>query len=194
MIKYSFLISYNGGSVLYPYSGSVVADYNFWGDILSDTKIDKVNKLNNWIVLNSSYYKGFVKKGDIIVVTSNVLLCKKDGTLSGFSGLDIMGNITVKADRNGFVHLTFRNGKLEVMIIPKTKIVSKNLKKYYRQSKPFKVRVYDEDGKLAKGKYVIFKMGKKKYKLKTNKKGYATLKINKKPGKYKIIIKLIILF
>jgi predicted outer membrane repeat protein len=188
LIKYSFLITSSGGNPLYPYSGNVVADYNFWGDILPNTKIDKFNNLNNWVVLNASYNQNFVKKGDVIVVKCNTLLFEKGGHLSNFSGLNIMGNITATADRDGFVHLTFKNGKLEVEIIPRTKIVSKDLTKYYKNPKKFKVRVYGADGKLAIKKYVNFTIGKKTYKVKTDKKGYAFLKINKKPGKYTVII------
>ena len=186
LIKYSFLLS-SSGCPLYPYSGSVVADYNFWGDILPDTNVEKITNLKNWIVLNASYFKGFVKKGDLIVVTSNVLLSKKDGSLSEFSGFTIPGNVTVRADRDGFVHLTYCHGKLEVKIVPKTKIVSKNLVKYFKNPKKFKVRVYGADGKLAIRKLVRFTIDKHTYEVKTNKKGYATLKINKKPGKYKIV-------
>ena len=106
-----------------------------------------------------------------------------------FSGLNIPGNVTVKADRDGFVKLTYKNGKLDVEIIPKTKIVSNDLTKYYKQSKQFKVKVYGADGKLVIGKQVNFTIGKKTYKVKTDKKGVATLKINQKPGKYTVTIK-----
>lgn len=188
LIKYSFLLS-SEGCPLYPYSGNVVADYNFWGDILPDTKIDKISNLHNWIVLNASYTQDFVKKGDIIVVKSNVLLLGNDGSLSEFTELDIPGNVTVTADRDGFVQLSFSKGKLEVKIVPKTKIVSKNLVKYYKQSKQFKVRVYGADGKPAVGKFVNFTIGKNTYKVRTDKSGYATLKINMKPGKYTVITK-----
>ena len=186
LIKYSFLLA-SDGCPLYPYSGNVVADYNFWGDIFPDTKVDKISNLNNWIVLNASYNRDFVKKGDIIVVNCTALLLNKDGSSSVFSGLKIPGNVAVVADRDGFVHLTYCHGKLEVKVIPKTKIVSQNLIKYYKQSKKFKVRVYGADGKLAIGKYIKFTIGKHTYKVKTNKKGYATLNVNKKPGKYKVI-------
>ena len=188
LIKYSFLLS-SEGCPLYPYSGNVVADYNFWGDILPDTKIDKISNLHNWIVLNASYNQDFVKKGDIIVVKSNVLLLGNDGSFSEFTELDIPGNVTMTADRDGFVQLSFSKGKLEVKIVPKTKIVSKNLVKYYKQSKQFKVRVYDADGKPAVGKFVNFTIGKNTYKVRTDKSGYATLKINMKPGKYTVITK-----
>ncbi len=186
LIKYSWLLS-SQGCPLYTYSGNVVADYNFWGDILPDTNVEKIGNLKNWIVLNASYNQDFVKKGDVIVVKCNTLLLNKDGSSSAFTVLNIPGNITVVADRDGFVHLTYGHGKLEVKVVPKTKIVSKNLIKYYKNSKKFKVRVYGADGKLAIGKFVNITIDKHTYKVKTNKKGYATLKIDKKPGKYTVI-------
>ena len=188
LIKYSFLIASNGRTSLYPYSGNVIADYNFWGDILPDTKIDKISNLNNFIVLNASYNTNFVKKGDSIVVSCNVLLIEKGGNASNFTGLDIPGNITAVADRDGFVQLNFNEGYLKVVIVPKTKIVSKDLTTYYKKSIKFKVRVYGADGKIAAKKYVKFTFGKKTYEIRTDKKGYATFKINKKPGQYKIIV------
>jgi hypothetical protein len=186
LIKYSWLLG-SEGCPLYSYSGNVVADYNFWGDILPDTNVEKISNLKNWIVLNASYNHDFVKKGEIIVVKCNALLLNKDGSSSAFTEFSIPGNVTVVADRDGFVHLTYCHGKLEVKVVPKTKIVSKNLIKYYKNSKKFKVRVYGADGKLAIGKLVKFTIGKHTYEVKTNKKGYAALKINKKPGKYTII-------
>lgn len=186
LIRYSMLLSCEGCS-LYPYSGNVVADYNFWGDILPDTKVDKVDNLNNWIVLNASYNHNFVKKGDVIVVKCNALLINKDGSSSQFTGFAIPGNVTAIAYRDGFVQLTYCHGKLEVKIVPKTNIVSANLVKYYKQSKHFKVRVYGADGKPAAGKYVKFTIDKHTCKIKTDKKGYATLKINKKPGRYTVV-------
>jgi hypothetical protein len=181
------LLSSNG-CPLYQYAGNLVADYNFWGDILPGTKIEKISNLNNWIVLDASYNQNFVKKGDVITVKSNVLLFNKDGTTSAFSALNIPGNITATAYRDGFVHLTYANGRLEVKIVPKTKIVSKNLVKYYKQSKQFKVRVYGADGKPAIGKYVKFTIGGHTYNVKTDKNGYATLNVNKKPGKYPVVV------
>lgn len=72
--------------------------------------------------------------------------------------------------------------------VDKSKIKSSDLTKYYKNPKKFKVRVYGEDGRLAIGKYVKFKIGKHTDKVKTDKNGYATLKINKKPGKYTVYV------
>ena len=187
LIRYCLLLS-STGTPLYPCGVNVAADYNFWGDILPDTKMEKISNLNNWVVLSASYNHNFVKKGETVVVKSTVMLYKKDGSSSPFTGMNISGNITATAYRDGFVHLTYSNGKLEVRIIPKTKIVSKNMVKYYKQSKKFKVRVYGADGKPAIKKFVKFTIAKRTYTVKTDKRGYASLKVNKKPGKYTVTV------
>ncbi len=188
-IRYSFLIS-DYGSPIYPYSENVNADGNFWGDTLDNPNESvKIEDLNNWIVLNATYNKNFIHKGDLIVVNCNLLLFGKDGNISNFTALNIPGNITAKADKDGFVQLTFDDGKIGIKVVPKTKIVSKDLTKYYKQSKRFKVRVYGADGKLAIGKNVKFTVGKSTVSAKTDNKGYATFKFNKKPGKYTVYTK-----
>ena len=63
---------------------------------------------------------------------------------------------------------------------------NKNLKMYYGAGKSFKVRAYGDNGKVAKNAVVKMKINGKTYKVKTNSKGYASLKIRLNPGKYKI--------
>lgn len=188
-IKYSVLFGYDGGSQVYPYSGSLVADYNFWGDFIDNpNEAAKIDNLKNWIVLNATYDKSFIDKGDIISVNISTLLYEKGGKLSKISGFDIADNFTAEADAYGFVKLVFEDGKLTVKIIPKTKIVSSDFTKYYKQSKQFKVRVYGADGKLAIGKTVKFTINKHTYEFKTDENGYISLYVNLKPGKYTLTI------
>lgn len=78
--------------------------------------------------------------------------------------------------------------KKSILPVDKSKIKSNDLTKYYKNSKQFKVRVYGENGKLAIGKYVKFTIGKHTDKIKVDKRGYASLKINKKPGTYTVKI------
>ncbi len=184
-LKYSIIITQSKTNSLYV-SDNVVADYNFWGDILNDKDIKKTDGLNNWVVLNATYSHDFVKKGQNVSVNCTLLLVAKNGTVSNFTQFTIPGNITATADRDGFIHVDFIDGNLNVKIVPKTKIVSKDFTKYYKQSKVFKVRAYAVDGKIAKNKFVKFTVNKKTYTRKTDTKGYARLKISLKPGKYKI--------
>lgn len=58
----------------------------------------------------------------------------------------------------------------------------------YNGHDTFNVCVYGDNGKIANdGEIVIFKINEKTYKIKTDKKGYAKLKINLIPNTYKII-------
>lgn len=59
----------------------------------------------------------------------------------------------------------------------------KNIKMYYDDGNTYKVRVFGDDGKPVKaGEKVTFTIGSKKYTKKTDKNGYAKLKITSKPG------------
>ena len=64
---------------------------------------------------------------------------------------------------------------------------NKDVTKYYKGTKCYKVRAYGADGKaVGAGKTVTFKLNGKTYKVKTDEKGYASLSINLKPGKYTV--------
>ena len=81
---------------------------------------------------------------------------------------------------HGVVEMTVRNSKL----------TASDLTKYYGSSTGFKVKVANYNGLVMKGKYVKFYInGKYVKKVKTDKHGYATLKIGKAPGTYKISAK-----
>ena len=90
---------------------------------------------------------------------------------------------------DNFLNLNL-NSKLFTLInsshVFNIKITSQDLKIYYKSSKMFKVRVFDNYGKAVSGKIVSFKINGKVYNVKTDKKGYAGLKINQKPGTYTI--------
>ena len=57
---------------------------------------------------------------------------------------------------------------------------------YYGAGSSYKVRVYDDYGRIAKNVTVKFKINGKTYSRRTNSNGYAYLKISLKPKKYAI--------
>ncbi len=64
---------------------------------------------------------------------------------------------------------------------------NKDLTKYFRGAQSYKVRAYGDNGKpVGAGEIVKIKVNGKTYDVKTDKDGYATLKINLNPGKYTI--------
>ena len=76
------------------------------------------------------------------------------------------------------------------MTVNNNKLFAGNLVKYYGSSTAFKVKVTDYKGKIVKNQYVKFYInGKYVKKVKTNKNGWAFLKIGKAPGSYKIAAK-----
>jgi hypothetical protein len=63
---------------------------------------------------------------------------------------------------------------------------NKALTMYYGAGKSYSVRVCNDNGTFEKGLKVLFKLNGKTYTKYTNANGYASLKINLKPGKYTI--------
>ena len=77
-----------------------------------------------------------------------------------------------------------------VGVLPANRFVgAKSIKILYTSKKYYKVKVYNKYGKLAKGAIIKFKIGKKTFKVKTNKKGIAKIRFSSiAPGKYKLRI------
>ena len=64
---------------------------------------------------------------------------------------------------------------------------NKDLTMYFGAGKSYKVRAYGDNGKpVGAGKVVTFKINGKSYNVKTDKNGYASLKVNLKAGTYSI--------
>ena len=110
---------------------------------------------------------------------------------------------TAKTDKNGQISLNLRlkAGKYTVNILnPQTgevksqsiKVVSrlsanKNIVMYYGANKVYRLKVFGDYGNAeGAGKIVIFKVNRKSFKARTNKKGFASLKIKLKPKTYVI--------
>ncbi len=84
---------------------------------------------------------------------------------------------------------TIYNGvKVTNKITVKSTIITKNIKVKKAKSIKFTAKLLNKNGKILKNKKIIFKFKGKTYKIKTNKKGKAVLKITKKykKGKYTI--------
>lgn len=106
-------------------------------------------------------------------------------------------------DSNGVALLTIlvNNGNHDIMALCKEPLGvaydnikvfdvvtgGKNINMYYDGGNTYKVRVFDDNGKPVKaGEKVTFAVGKNVYTKKTDKNGYAKLKIDSKPGLYEI--------
>ena len=113
-------------------------------------------------------------------------------------------NYKVKTDKNGFasfklnklspktytVTATYKGYKVSNKIVVKPVLTAKNISKKKANKIKFKAKLLNSNGKVLKGKKITFKIKGKTYKVKTNKKGIATLTLKKlKVGKYKITTK-----
>ncbi|PWB87809.1 C1 family peptidase [Methanobrevibacter thaueri] len=91
------------------------------------------------------------------------------------------GKYTINAEYNGF--------KVSNKITVKTTLVTKNIKVKKGKTIKFTAKLVNKNGKILKNKKITFKFKGKTYKVKTNKKGKAILKITKKYKKGKYTIK-----
>lgn len=106
---------------------------------------------------------------------------------------------SAETDKNGYASLkinlkakkytiTTQYGKYKTTnkITVKPLLTAKNISKKKVKKVTFKAKLVTSKGKVAKGKKITFKFKNKKYVVKTNKKGIATIKLTLNPGKYKI--------
>ncbi|WP_295620947.1 C1 family peptidase [uncultured Methanobrevibacter sp.] len=77
--------------------------------------------------------------------------------------------------------------KTQTIKVVKRITENKNLVMYYGAGSSYKVRVYDDYGKIAKNGSVKFTVKGKDYYRRTNNQGYAYLKINGKPQKFVVV-------
>ena len=145
---------------------------------------------SNVFAYNSPY------KVTLLDSNGNILTNKKATILLG----GVLYSLT--SDNNGLisVNVKLNSGNYDVIITNeetgevkthKINVVNRitknsNLKMYYGAGKYYSVRVCDDNGKYVSGLDVTFKINGQNHVVKTDSKGYASLKINLKPGTYKI--------
>ena len=121
--------------------------------------------------------------GEIVKITIN---SKTYDVKVGKNGIASF-KITLKA-KTYRITASYNGVKVSNTIRIKPTLITKNLKVKKRKTVKFKAKLLNSKGKAVKFKKITFKIKGKKYRVKTNKKGIAVLKIkNLKVGKYKII-------
>ena len=120
--------------------------------------------------------------------------------------LDDNNDYAPTTDSNGVALLTIYigNGNHKISALnPQTGVIdsanikvfdvvtgAKNINMYYDGGNTYKVRVFDDNGNPVKaGEKVTFAIGKKTYVKKTDKNGFAKLKISSTPGLYEMAVK-----
>lgn len=118
---------------------------------------------------------GNIVKGLKVTFTINNKKYTRTTDSNGYASLKISlkpAKYTVTAEYKGF--------KVSNKITVKSTIVSKDIKVKHGKQIKFKVKLLNKKGKIVKNKKIVFKFKGKTYKVKTNKKGIAILKIAKK--------------
>ena len=136
---------------------------------------------------DGSNYKLSLSKGNLPVENASVVIkigsniYTKNTDKNGLINLPITltsGNYLISASHGDVVI----NNRLKVMPV----VIAKDLTKHYKGSEKFTAKFLNTQGKALKNTYVKFKINGITYKVKTNKKGIASLAINLKAGKYLI--------
>ncbi|WP_405265859.1 C1 family peptidase [Methanobrevibacter sp.] len=126
---------------------------------------------------------GNVAKNVKVTFTLNNRQYIKTTNGNGYASIKISlkpAKYTITAEYKGF--------KVSNKITVKSTIITKNIKVKKGKTIRFTAKLVNKNGKILKNKKITFKFKGKTYKVKTNKKGKATLKIYKKykKGKYTI--------
>ena len=161
-------------------------------DSISTIKMGKVNKRYNGAI---QYYAYFYNSSGSPLI-NHIVYYQVDGNkyyeaTTDFNGVALL---TVKINNGNHVisAINSATGQITNDTIKVFKVITggKNLKVYYDNGNYFKVRIIGDDGKPVKaGEKVIFNLNGKNYIIKTNKNGYAQLKIVVGPGTYKIFVR-----
>ena len=142
------------------YDGStiiVASFFNFNDEALTSTNV--------YFNINGITHKAKTDKFGMVILDKDLK--------AGKYNLDILNTLTGEI------------GQYTIEIL--STLTTKNLVKHYKESKNFQATFKDDNGDLLKNTYVKFTVKGKTYKVKTNSRGVATLKVNLKPGKYSII-------
>lgn len=178
-------------------------------DIL--TNFDGTDRYEKQSIKNTIKIKSTIKCGDLKKIYKNsakyssTFYDKKGKILKNTAmRFKICNKIyTVKTDKNGIgrLNINLKPGKYSISLINTktsetiTKTITilslinenNNLIKYYGNSKEYKVKIIDSNGKSAgSGKQVTFNINGASYKKITDKNGYAKINVNLKPGTYTI--------
>ena len=141
---------------------------------------------------NSNYITNFVDSIGSKLANNKVTLTvgNKDYNLTTDANGKLVYNLKLSP---GSYKITVKNlatGEVKTQSIKVVKRITENkdLSMYYGVGKYYKVKVFDDNGKIAKGVKVTFTINNKKYTRTTDDNGYASFKINLKPKAYQIIV------
>ena len=176
---YAFEIRYGGEKVYINSSNSSLINVK-----------SSINSPSNNYTYGSKYIVSFLGKDTKALSNQNITIvfAGKSYNLKTDSNGKVSINITLKP---GTYKVSIKNPntleeKNQTIKVLKRITENKNLAMYYGAGSSYKVRVYDDYGRIAKNITVKFTINGKTYSRKTNNNGYAYFKISLKPKKYVI--------
>ena len=187
------LLNYN--LKLAPGSYNVILNNLATGEVKTQTiKVVKRITENSNVVMYygaGKYYKvkvfddnGKIAKGVKVTFTINGVKYTRTTDNNGFASIKI--NLKPKTYK---IVAEYKGFMVSNNIVVKTTIITKDITVKKGKAIKFKAKLVNKNGKILKNKKITFKFKGKTYKIKTNSKGKATLKIAKKYKKGKYTIK-----
>lgn len=171
-------------TVINPSTGEEAANY-----------ADIVNRITGNANLNMYYgagksYKVRIYSDDGQVAGAGEIVTFKIGGKTYTRQTDSNGyaSIVISLKSNTYtITATYKGVKVSNKVVVKPVLTAKNISKKKAKTIKFSAKLVNTNGKVLKGKKITFKFKGKTYKVKTNKKGIATLSLkNLKVGKYTI--------
>lgn len=180
--EYDVVVKFDGNNKYGPVSAS--------SKITVSSSIVNISDSTRGYNSNYDFRAVFLTKEGKAVANENVTFTvngAKRNVLTDSNGVAVLKNLKV-----GSYSISVSNPKTLEEAVIKLSVVkritgNKNLVMDYKDGSKFKVRIIGDDGKpVGAGKVVTMKFNGKSYKVKTDKKGYASLTINSIPKKYTI--------
>ena len=138
----------------------------------------------------STTFKATIKNGNDLVTKGSVTFTINNKKYTASIGSNGVASVNLKNLKPGKYNVNINYGQITVKktITVKKAVITKNVSKKYRKTGKFTVKILNSKGKAYAKQTVKIKFKGKTYKIKTNKKGIATLKLSKKlkVGKYTI--------
>lgn len=192
------VLKLNDGEAELPFSlidGVYAIDVNYNGDNYNSSHANreleillKVELAQGNVYTYNSNYRIILKDqfgNPIVGKTMMIDVANKQHNLSSDANGVILLNLKLNAGKYGVTVINPANGEntsQTIQIVPRLS-GNKNIVMYYGANKVFKVKALDDYGKPVKGQSVKIVIGAKSYWAKTDKNGFASVKLNKLAAK-----------
>lgn len=139
---------------------------------------------------NSNYFVNLIDSAANPLVDYEIALSIGSNVYDLKTNANGLLNYNIKLSPGSYKFTVYNpaTGEVKTQTIKVVKRIAENsdMKMYYGAGKYYKVKVFDDNGNVAKGVTVTFTVNNKKYTRITDSKGYASFKITLKPAKYTI--------